>query len=58
MHAFAGITVYVDFPVISCFYKLAKMRTQKMDSKIHAQETLGHFQMLSTKAGSQLRIVC
>lgn len=42
MHAFASIMVHVDFPVISNFYELAKMRTQKMDSKIHPQETLGH----------------
>lgn len=56
MHAFAGITVCVDFPAISCFYELAKMRTQKMDSKIHPQETVVHSQLLSINAGSQLCI--
>lgn len=58
MHGFACITVHVGFPVISYFYELAKMRTQKMDSKLHPQETLGHPQPLSTNAGSQLCIVC
>lgn len=58
MHAFACITVHVDFPIISYFYELAKMRRQKMDSKLHPQETLGPSQLLSTNAGSQFCIVC